>query len=407
MPATRSIVKVSRASLILALTFTAVGLWPSAAFAQHDHAAMMAAMDARWKWTVDASGTLNLNVQQRKFTDFTQVESQNWLMLMGGKSVGQTKKSRVSVHAMFSLEPFTLRDLGSSQAFQTGETFDRRPLIDYQHPHDLFMGLSGTWTVDTGKNTKLAFTGAIVGEPTLGPTAFMHRPSSEGNPTAPLSHHTVDSTHITHGVVAAGVTHRAVTIEGSVFRGREPDEDRLDIEMGPLDSYAGRVWFRRNGFAAQVSGGHLKQPDMTEASDLNRYSASVEYSAAEKPIKFTALFGVNHHPDPGGEGTKEFAWLVDVAWRMRPNDLVYLRAELVDKDILEAGGYDPPGFDHEHPLSRVGALTLGYQRRIANFSRGNMGLGSDITVYRTPSNLKPFYGRPISFHVFLIARGSR
>jgi hypothetical protein len=167
------------------------------------------------------------------------------------------------------------------------------------------------------------------------------------------------------------------------------------------------VWFRRGGLAAQVSGGHLKQPDVTEASDLNRYSASVEYSAATRPIKFTALFGLNHHPSAHGSDIKEFAWLADVAWRLRPRDLVYLRGEIVDKNILDAGGYDPPGFDHHDPLSRVGALTLGYQRRIANFAHGNLGLGGDVTVYRTPENLKPFYGRPVSFHIFLIARGSR
>jgi hypothetical protein len=84
-----------------------------------------------------------------------------------------------------------------------------------------------------------------------------------------------------------------------------------------------------------------------------------------------------------------------------------MRAELVDKDILEAGGYDPPEFSHAHPLSRVGALTLGYQRRFAEFAHGNLGIGADATVYRTPANLLTPYGHPVSFHLFLIARGSR
>ena len=394
MPATRRLTVLAVALLF----FT-----PSAAFAQHDHAAMMAAMNAKWKWTVDATGTLNLNIQERKFTDITQVESQNWLMVMGGKKLGKT---RLALHGMFSLEPFTLRDLGSAQVFQTGETFDRRPLIDYQHPHDLFMALSATLTGDVSAKTKWSFTGAVVGEPTLGPTAFMHRASSEGNPTAPLSHHTADSTHITHGVVAGGLTRGGVTAEASIFHGREPDENRLDIEMGKLDSYAGRVWFRRGPWAAQVSGGHLKHPDVTEFADLNRYTASVEHGAADDPVKFTVLFGMNHHPNLNGAGVKEYAWLTDVAWRVRESDLVYLRAELVDKDILEAGGYDPPEFAHAHPLSRVGALTLGYQRRFAELSHGNLGLGGDATVYRTPANLRPAYGRPLSFHVFLILKST-
>lgn len=392
------------AAIAAVFVFVGVMLSPSPAFAQHDHAAMLAAMNAKWKWNVDATGTLNLNIQERKFTDITQVESQNWLMVMGGKKLGKTQ---LSVHGMFSLEPFTLRDLGSAEVFQTGETFERLPLIDYQHPHDLFMSLSATLTGQVGASTMWSLTAAPVGEPTLGPTAFMHRASSEGNPTAPLSHHTVDSTHITHGVVAGGLTRGFFTVEASTFRGREPDENRLDIEMGKLDSFASRIWFRAGAWAAQVSGGHLKQPDVTEASDLNRYTASVEYADGERPLKFTAVFGMNHHPNLSGSDVKEFAWLTDVAWRVRPADLVYLRGEIVDKDILEAGGYDPPEFAHSHPLSRVGALTLGYQRRFAEYSHGNIGLGADVTVYRTPANLLTPYGHPVSFHAFLIAKGSR
>ena len=404
MPATS---KITAFALLLTVAV------PGLAFAQHDHAAMLAAMSTKWKWTVDATGTLNLNIQDRKFNDITQVESQNWLMVMGGKKLGP---ARLSLHGMFSLEPFTLRDIGSAEVFQTGETFDRRPLIDYQHPHDLFMGLgatlSGNARLRQGSGGQAdaiiwSITAAVVGEPTLGPTAFMHRASSGGNPTAPLSHHTADSTHITHGVVAAGLTRGTMTVEGSVFHGREPDENRLDIEMGKLDSFAGRVWYRRGPWAAQVSGGHLKQPDATELTDLNRYTASVEYSGKTTPLKFTALFGMNDHPNLGGRDVKEYAWLTDATWRVRPRDLAYLRAELVDKDILEAGGYDPPEFAHAHPLSRVGALTLGYQRRLADFTHGNLGLGGDVSVYRTPANLLTPYGHPLSFHIFLIAKGSR
>jgi hypothetical protein len=400
----RVITNASSAAIASVFVLLVVLCAPATALAQHDHAAMMAAMNAKWKWTVDATGTLNLNIQERKFTDITQVESQNWMMVMGGKKLGKTQ---LSVHGMFSLEPFTLRDLGSAEVFQTGETFEGLPLIDYQHPHDLFMGLSATLAGSAGKSTMWSLTAAPVGEPTLGPTAFMHRASSEGNPTAPLSHHTVDSTHITHGVVAAGLTRGIVTVEASAFRGREPDEDRLDIEMGKLDSYAGRIWFRTGPWAAQVSGGHLKQPDVTEASDLNRYTASVEYIDGDRPLKFTAVFGMNHHPNQNGSDVKEFAWLADVAWRVRPADLLYFRGEIADKDILEAGGYDPPEFSHAHPLSRVGALTVGYQRRFAQFEHGHIGLGADVTVYRTPANLLTPYGHPVSFHVFLIARGSR
>ena len=54
--------------------------------------------------------------------------------------------SDLNLVAMFSLEPFTLRDIGSPQVFQTGETFNGAPLIDYQHPHDLIMNLGGVYS---------------------------------------------------------------------------------------------------------------------------------------------------------------------------------------------------------------------------------------------------------------------
>ena len=48
---------------------------------------------------------------------------------------------QVHLTGMFSLEPFTIQALGSPEVFQTGETYQQAPLIDYQHPHDLIMGL--------------------------------------------------------------------------------------------------------------------------------------------------------------------------------------------------------------------------------------------------------------------------
>ena len=44
-----------------------------------------------------------------------------------------------------------------------------------------------------------------VDEATLGPIAFMHRLSASENPSAPLGHHTLDSTHIVQGVIATAV----------------------------------------------------------------------------------------------------------------------------------------------------------------------------------------------------------
>ena len=73
-------------------------------------------------------------------------------------------------------------------------------------------GGSGAWFVYAG----------LPGEPALGPPAFMHRASGVRIPEAPISHHWLDSTHITMGVVTLGVQQGAWKFEVSRFNGREP-----------------------------------------------------------------------------------------------------------------------------------------------------------------------------------------
>ena len=79
------------------------------------------------------------------------------------------------------------------------------------------------------------------GEPALGPVAFMHRPSAMDNPAAPIAHHWQDATHVSFGVVTAGIFSKQWEVEGSFFNGREPDERRWNFDPIKLDSYSGRV----------------------------------------------------------------------------------------------------------------------------------------------------------------------
>jgi hypothetical protein len=129
--------------------------------------------------------------------------------------------------------------------------------------------------VPLGPVTGLTFAGAPSGEPALGPVAFMHRASAADNPTAPLSHHTFDSTHVSFGVITAAVDHGRWLVEGSVFNGREPDEHRWDFDFGRLDSYSARLWFRppmpNGSFRCH---GHLTDPEQLEPGTLERTTAS-------------------------------------------------------------------------------------------------------------------------------------
>ena len=178
------------------------------------------------------------NYQRREFTDFDAIESQNWVMGTAERGFGS---ATLTLASMLSLEPFTIQDLGSPQVFQTGETYEGAPLIDYQHPHDLDMQLGGRLERPIGP-LRARSRGVLVGPPALGPPPFMHRRVGRRQSAGRRSsHHNLDSTHISSGVVTGGVSCGGVGLEGSWFHGREPDENRLDLDLGPLDSWSLRA----------------------------------------------------------------------------------------------------------------------------------------------------------------------
>ena len=303
--------------------------------------------------------------------------------------------SSLQLLGMFSLEPFTMQDIGSPQVFQTGETFGGAPLIDYQHPHDLIMNLGGQFSHSFG-TTNVTAGAYVVGPAPIGPPVFMHRPSAAENPQAPLGHHYLDATHISPGVVSIGIERAGFGIEAGAFHGQEPDEDRLDLDTAALDSYSGRLSWADGPWQFQVSGADLKTPERKSPYDATRITASASYFKGDeqRSIAWLAAFGQNREVFGNLE-----AYLFE-ATRHVGKDAFYGRAENVQKDILDAG-FHPIGVAHTHRPSRVSALTLGYMRDVAAPTWGNFGVGGDITGYIVPDNLKESYGSPLSFHVFL------
>jgi hypothetical protein len=238
-----------------------------------------------------------------------------------------------------------------------------------------------------------------VGEATLGPVAFMHRRSAAENPTAPLGHHTFDSTHIAHGVVALGLDAGRVTLEGSVFQGREPDEQRWDImDPGPLDSWAARLWLRPGPFTVQASYGFLKRPEPQEEQNVRRSTASVswERTSGDDFTAVTAMFGHNERAF-----SRSSAVLTEAAHRWAGN-VVYGRVEWVE---LETEHLLFPGFVHTpHPgelIDPLYAFTVGGLREIGSVRGVQFGAGGDVTWYDVPARLDRTHGhQPVSFHVF-------
>jgi hypothetical protein len=342
-----------------------------------------------WQWHFDASAFFGFNHQDRRFRDVSSWESQNWIMATGVRPSGD---ARVQLASMVSLEPFTLHRIGSAQVFQTGETYQGTALIDYQHPHDLMMELGGELRVPTSR-AEFMFGLDLVGSPTLGPPPFMHRPSADYNPQTPLAHHHLDSTHSTPGVVRGGVVARGWMLEGSWFQGREPDDNRTDLDLAALDSSAIRVSWSRGAWNAQASAAWLTKPEFVTPFDAKRLSASIAYASAR--VAWMAAVGQNREI----HGNLE-AYLLEGWWRATRNDVFFTRLESVAKDILDVG-FHPVNTFHRHRQSQVSAGTVGYVRQLVRSRVGTFGLGADITGYIVPPNLRDSYGAPVSVHAFL------
>jgi len=378
--------------VVVTVLLSATARAQDAQMPEHHH--MEAPSTPGWTWTSDASVIAGYNYQHRKFTDFSTWESQNWFMLAGQRPLGP---GTLSVTGMISLEPFTMKALGSPQVFQTGEAYHGAPLIDYQHPHDLLMDLGATYRVERDRVAYL-FSASIVGSPALGPTPFMHRESGRDNPQAPLIHHDTDSTHITPGVLTAGIEARGVTLEASWFRGEEPNDNRLNIDRPRLDSWSARASWRRGPWRAQASGAHLHRPESFELFDMSRLTASIEFDGGvgSHPLAASLIWGENREIHGVLDG-----YLVEWTLGTTPRGALYGRAETVAKDLLDLGGPDPRGFVEFHHISHVAALTLGYLHDVAERPWGRIGVGADATVYHVDPNMLDPYGAPHSFHLFV------
>ena len=337
----------------------------------------------------------------------------NFLMLMEQRRLG---RGSLLLREMFSAEPLSAPHGGFPELFQTGETYHGAPLVDRQHPHDVFGELSATYFVTLRENRLQWFAyGALAGEPALGPVAYIHRASAEELPRAPLGHHLQDSTHISYGVLTSGVilssVHRIqVKLEGSAFNGREPDERRYTMDFAPLDSWSARGSARiGERWATQYSFGHLVKPEAIESSNTDRQTASISYSRASGTHEWlnTILWGRNR---------KDFAaspqnsYLLESLLR-RGRNAAFTRLELVDKDELfpPEQTYPPTQSAATAALRgrefRIGAYTFGASHSLVQDDRWDVALGADFTLYSKPQVLNPIYGStPVGWQIFMRLR---
>ena len=321
--------------------------------------------------------------------------SPNWGMFAASHPV---ERGSFMFQLMLSLDPATITQRRFPELFQTGETAFGRPLVDAQHPHDFIMGMGVHYARSLSDNTILQVYFAPVGDPALGPVAYPHRASAEELPQATLSHHWQDSTHVANEVLTMGIQYKKVRLEGSGFYGTEPNENRWNIDYGPINSWSTRLSvFPAQNWMAQVSVGRLARPERQEPGDVVRSTASIHYTRPMQGSSWSTslIWGRNHKILDRRNGN---SYLLESVLPFSRKNFVTGRVELVDKDELFN---DEPDSKLAGLSFRIGAYTLGYTRDIGTFHNVETGIGANFTTYSTPPAIKPFYGdHPIAVSIY-------
>jgi hypothetical protein len=352
-------------------------------------------------WTAMAHGAVALLVDAqsgpRGATEFTVTI---WGM---GSLAHAAAGGRLELRVMLSAEPATVGAGGYPLLLQSGESHRAVALHDRQHPHDLFMETALLYDRAISRTAAVSLYLAPAGEPALGPPAYPHRPSAAADPLAPIGHHWQDGTHVTYGVATAGIYTRAVKLEGSLFNGREPDEDRTDFDFRGrrLDSYAGRAIVNPGrGVSVSVWYAYLKSPEALEpGTSLHRLGAALLATGNDGHHRWSgaAIYGANVVT---GASLWSNSALLEGSVDLDRANTVFGRVEYVQKS----------GFDLALPVPTavydLGAISAGYARTLR--AAGGMVLAAGVrgTVNVVPPALRDAYGSrvPLGGAVFLSVR---
>ena len=315
-----------------------------------------------------------------------QTGSINWVMGMARRQVGN---GRVGVTTMLSAEPWTIGGCGYPDLLATGELCDGDTIHDRQHPHDLFMELALEYERPIRGGLRWFAYGGPAGEPALGPVAFPHRVSALANPIAPITHHWLDATHITFGVITSGLRSSRWNAEASIFNGREPGQNRTDFDFAALDSYSARFTLAPTATTVfQVSAGKLNdaelEPGGLPPNDVTRVTASASYNRALSASALwasTIAWGMNDEPL-----NTTHALLVESTIAQRDRHVGFMRFEVVGK----------PAHDlHVHESTEVfivGKIQLGYAYYLRPARGLQFGMGGSVAGSLVPEALAPRYG---------------
>jgi hypothetical protein len=339
-----------------------------------------------------------------------QIGSLNWGMLM---ATHRLAGGVVQLRTMLSLDPATVTPRGYPLLLQSGEAYNGVPLHDRQHPHDFFMELGALFDKPVSKNVGVEIYASPSGEPALGPVAFMHRPSAMDEPVAPIAHHWQDATHISFGVVTAGLFTKQWKLEGSIFNGREPDQNRWGFDRIRLDSYSGRLTFNPDSqWSLSVGYGYLRSPEaLTPDESQHRVVASLQHGARfgrDGQWATTFVYGANAYE---GQSRLSNSALLESELVLNRSNTLFARAELVEKSADDLALTDSVSTAGAAPFVgsqrfNVGSFSIGYIREMVHGHGVTLGIGGEGILSAVPASIEPFYGSrtPVAGLVFLRLR---
>ena len=341
-----------------------------------------------------------------------QLGSVNWGMALARRAIGD---GRFGVRAMLSAEPWTIDGCGSLNFLATGEVCENDTIHDRQQPHDAVMELSVDYDRPLRGAWRWQAYAGLAGEPALGPPGYPHRASAMGNPIAPATHHWLDSSHITFGVVTAGIHNQRWKAEASAFNGREPDEGRAAVDLGAFDSYAARVTFLpTERLALQVSAGRLHEA-WTELLEpfpqpTTRATASAVYHRPFGDIDIwatTVALGLNVSRETISGALADFnawAFMAESSMTLSARHTLFGRAEVFGMPAhhLHATEFGAAVFG-------MGKLQMGYLRHFPSLKGLVPGVGVTAAVSLVPTAFAPRYGGRAapSYGVFVNVRPAR
>jgi len=361
---------------------------------------MLMAHTKKGMWMFHGSIYVRYNTQQltQKTTrSDAQFDAPNWFMAMYNRKVGNNGLFNFS--AMLSLDPLTVTEHGYPLLFQSGETYKGEPLVDRQHPHDLFSGLTIAYTQRLSNKVDVFGYFGYPGEPAISAPTFMHRIIALNDPDAPLGHHWQDATHITFGVATLGVRVDKFKLEVSDFNGSEPDENHYNFDKMKFNSYSWRLSFNPNkAWALQFSQAYIKSPEALHPEEnIWRYTASAMYATPVtmdgKYFVSTLVWGMNDL----GKNDREHSVLLEGVQQL-PRQSIYGRYEFVQKSAEELVLENEYG----HELFNIHKLTLGTNRQLFDIGPIQFLGGIQTSINVPPKSLQSLYGKaPMSGQVYV------